>query len=1481
MNSKISPYLKGDWTDERQRSIADSISSQIKSNDKIKESVATLHDINTTSRIRSNPLLHKSSVLSSPDFLNAVNDFRNFLDIQGGSQFTYDVLSGQNIDDLSLASKTTEKVTELCLELSIILDVIHKNALSLNLPAITYPAGETSMEESGSLAVDIRQEIGKNISDSSAELSRTLSEALQIFQQQQQQQQQQFQQQLLQQQQDQQNQQQLLQQQIEEQQRVQEQQQQQQREQQQQQQQQQSDQFRQQLLQQQQQFQQLLQQQGRRRGGDDGDEEREEREEGAEKDDCVRKVAESVATKYTADLTTLFQREENNFQSKIASAKLGTLVFATPPSPIMNLTKLREEYSTFTTQCFSKLTAENNSIMRIFPERIVEVCKSKNLNLMGKYLYIITTAQTEMEDRVKNILSGIFNQIEEFSNNVKQQQQQQAASASSTNPPPPSTPSTTPPVTSMQVCELDDQRTLEKAAIVEAITLANAVLQTTKSASAPSTAAEREIALKLENGKTSIRMEKVDLSSGATGVSDQQKWIDESTSKQELEDFIAEENFVETAHNEMDIGLILDAKKNDPTRDANLRLVKPHGINVQSFPYYVLRTWLGETDILDEDTVHPEYFRQYIDLNWKVEEHEREDTLKALGVSLSDTLAHIKDYYSPSVKNDASKSVPFALNTLLYNIFAIDGGMISSLSRTAFIYRKFLRQSMTDKEVAQGPVRSQLCEATIASLFTACSNLLRSSPLADKVEPRLQEKLAAAAAVDTSTGDMFRIRVCHLMYNFIVAYVNLCNNRINYTLNVLRASGLANKKVVAGKTTKGHTSSSHRFGSYDVTYDFSVLYKILQLQKQNISLLLEKGFNAWESCVAAMAAFTADPSLSISDADQSILFPLEGGEIVIEKHENDAEKNVDMVQELWKETALTLMAKELNSYYNWFIYSKDTDMEKLARVCRMIIGIVKAVLRLTNKAESLVDTNALSDIFKLPVIPIDDTKTLAINIVVFTLNNVIKPWMVSFKQMFRQKDGGVSSAYFSFQNIQQQKHQQTASILDAWACAPGKLTKAAHVFISGYENHIKLKKDDLLWGASMKFPADGRGTVVEGWAQQYNNESVLEDFTDFSIEVNAPASGLLIPPDPLLSSMFGKGNGGSSSSSSSKDNTIIGKGGLILNRQVVGQEQAPPINTSSDTKKIRRDANIEPIIGTPYSVIKASKGVSISVLDDFNEDSPEDFALKTSIINDAIREIGQRMTYTRPIFDHQTQKNIHYSSPKIILEGSDLKNGQRSGQSWAPSSSSLTLASDWNLPSLELLYRELATKQVEKEEEEKSEREEDKGQKLNEKLSFVVNKAIGTIQQQHQYSERGGGMKRYQQHSADQASNGGIDDIELMNSKDATSMRKAKLALAVTNKIAAAAARDGENSSAKPSNFGNRLDEAINPGALLLRRGGGVRGGQTPQSSMLTMFRPGQTGGNSSWWTTNTPLIQRTTSVGNNLVVLVPNLLDSHPPTFN
>ncbi|AUO15165.1 WSSV391 [White spot syndrome virus] len=89
------------------------------------------------------------------------------------------------------------------------------------------------------------------------------------------------------------------------------------------------------------------------------------------------------------------------------------------------------------------------------------------------------------------------------------------------------------------------------------------------------------------------------------------------------------------------------------------------------------------------------------------------------------------------------------------------------------------------------------------------------------------------------------------------------------------------------------------------------------------------------------------------------------------------------------------MAKELNSYYNWFIYSKDTDMEKLARVCRMIIGIVKAVLRLTNKTESLVDTNALSDIFKLPVIPIDDTKTLAINIVVFTLNNVIKPWMVS------------------------------------------------------------------------------------------------------------------------------------------------------------------------------------------------------------------------------------------------------------------------------------------------------------------------------------------------------------------------------------------------------------------------------------------------------------------------------------------------------
>ncbi|AUO15168.1 WSSV394 [White spot syndrome virus] len=44
----------------------------------------------------------------------------------------------------------------------------------------------------------------------------------------------------------------------------------------------------------------------------------------------------------------------------------------------------------------------------------------------------------------------------------------------------------------------------------------------------------------------------------------------------------------------------------------------------------------------------------------------------------------------------------------------------------------------------------------------------------------------------------------------------------------------------------------------------------------------------------------------------------------------------------------------------------------------------------------------------------------------------------------------------------------------------------------------------------------------------------------------------------------------------------------------------------------------------------------------------------------------------------------------------------------------MTLASDWNLPSLELLYRELATKQVEKEEEEKSEREEDKGQKLNE-----------------------------------------------------------------------------------------------------------------------------------------------------------------------
>ena len=364
----------------------------------------------------------------------------------------------------------------------------------------------------------------------------------------------------------------------------------------------------------------------------------------------------------------------------------------------------------------------------------------------------------------------------------------------------------------------------------------------------------------------------------------------------------------------------------------------------------------------------------------------------------------------------------------------------------------------------------------------------------------------------------------------------------------------------------------------------------------------------------------------------------------------------------------------------------------------------------------------------------------------------------------------------------------------------------------------------------------------------YNSPDVVEDFADVSVEGNSSPMGLMVPPDLVLSTLLTR------SETSIQRRGVAGPKGY----RIVAME-APPMWQPA-REKTRSDSLLTTACGSA-TYFKPADGVTISV------PGGGDALRKTVLLKNALRNNNARTTYTRPVFDIQHQRNLHFETPRVTLLGSPYQQLQEYHYQhyrqllWAPTTCASVTGVIWNLPSIKLLYQELTLNRGTK-------REVKTWGNLISTEFLDINRAIGDIEACSVAFEKNN-------------NNTTTSESNLFKNN-----REMAVTSAVNSIISSSPKKDNNQEKRSGGGVYDAIDELALAPALLRRSG---TGHFIPPASMACgMFASPVTGAatviarknyeKKTWWTTDANLIENAAAAAEQFIVLTPSLLDIHPP---
>nr|BDT63440.1 MAG: wsv143-like protein [Sesarmops intermedium nimavirus] len=969
---------------------------------------------------------------------------------------------------------------------------------------------------------------------------------------------------------------------------------------------------------------------------------------------CIEKIANQLSSEYEKETDEWIGNQIYQLATKLANVKSQD-----------DLKKVRDAFHMFISTGYEEISNRTIHLFNTFIDTVMNECK---ITPHSVFLHeSLSKAQDEIDETFKDEIEEFSSKLQEKSDEIQQQQkksdkiQQQLMEVDKEvqqehhhqqQQDMPSSP--------MEVDEknvMDEKFQKAKHELLDAVKWATRTTNAVVNTGISQDTKNRTIIANLEGGNNVIKMEVEDLSADSS----HQVWT-----KKDGSPFLAtkdddQERYVLRAVSEM------KRTAGNLTNSPTLRFVKRHGITTQGFPYYLNRLEFDKTPVF---ITHPEFMRPLVQTATAVLPDlppfdNKEQAFKILASDLMKTLKDTTHSATTTTTTTTSFSpdIPSKLNMLIYNIFVVDANVLRNISAVCYTFRTFLTTRMTSQAVKNEDVRSKLLEATVAILFTACRHVFNSvannnNSAMSQLTQVLERRLAAMASRQNSfsppsAGDEFRVRVCYIMYSYLQKYLRLCIRRVNVCLRSLRSTGLASKKMMAAPQM-AESVGSQRVSSFEVQYDFLMLYKLLSFQSKNISLLSELAFETLKSIIAALAVFVNNAKLPISNLNQKSTIPLTGNEIVLPP--NNGATN-DTIHVIWNITVLNELSKSLTQYLAWLSKNDgEEEPEKLIRVCRAAAGAVITCLKTINNNANVENDDNVKHILA----PVKHThligwtykftKKNAAAAVTTVLTTIIKPKVLEFEKSI----------------ITNTNNSTVGSILASTTKA-GSIAAAAHIFISGFKDYLHDPED--FWGACVLFPPDGEGTELEGWAKAYrSSQDVLEDFSDLSVENNSSVQGLLVPPDFALAHL------NNNIINNSNNNTIRGSNGYDIKTRDGG----PPIWWNNNTEETSKEES---------GLIKLADGVTISV-------PGKDKLRKSVLLTNALRSNYSSMSYTRPVFDTQFQTNVHFETPRLVL----LPRQHQWTCNIGGDASSAVSAAVWNLPSIKLLYQELTLKEEENDE---------------------------------------------------------------------------------------------------------------------------------------------------------------------------------------
>ena len=1152
--------------------------------------------------------------------------------------------------------------------------------------------------------------------------------------------------------------------------------------------------------------------------------------------DCLMAILQRLTTNFNNKSAALVESRMNVMDSKMSLAKLSSL---TKGSPADNLRELNRIFSASMIEAFRDLSTESNNLFTEFYTEAKTSCGVTDTTVLTPFHGVMVSFQTQAETLLTQEMNAFAQQLDNYSKNFHKadadknaraiaqataqatETAKAAAAASSSSS---SSSSATGPVEPMDVDRRDAREEERKKAtddLIYTIKWATAASADVVSSTGGAATRERSITASLDGGSNVTIMGSVDVGNPSEG----QKWTGEIPGKV-ADIYNNEQRRVDETISNVKVSFAPSA-----TTDDNLIYVQRHGINTQSYPYYL--SALSTTDTDKNGTykiMHPEYMRPTLTaagLGRVDTTFEKEMTqLQLLTVDLLQTLSDTASGAIMRVEREERQKrtpVPWRLNMLVFNIFHVDAAIVRQISTACYKFRQYVRKELNGAELKEGKTRSRLLESTIATLFTACRHVLRAAASAQRHNNRqqcrilkltqdLERNAAALASRPTNCnsgrvggGDAIRVHVCYALWKYLTRYLDSCLRRIAAIERVLDESNLAGKRIMA--STHGQSLES-RISTFDIKYDFNILSKLTSFQRKTISELVERGLKSWEVSIAVLAVFTHDNTLPISAENQRSTIPLSGTEKII----NSRPTEEDFVHSMMKLRVLIEMTDLLTYYGQWFSSNNPASAEAIASVCRNAAGAVSVCGE---------DPGPLIRLIK-------DKATFDVAVAKTSAHTAITDVLRKNDQKLKTLTEIKSNVGMGGEN----------AVFNATATGSGSVASTAHVYVSNPPDHLHDESTagggeaETLWSTSLCFPPDGDGTILEGWHKAYADDAaaVMEDVTDTSLEHNIQGYGMLIPPDNSLKYTLARDDG--ERKSTRRGNTIY---------KIRHEATLSPRGLHHHQPQ-QQDVKISNIGGEP-SYLSVVPGVTVSV-------KGGESLRKATLMANALR--NHSVSYTRPIFDIQTQCNVHFEAPRLTLMPQ---------QQWTAALEPSISAMTWNVPSLRLLYQQL----VYEEEEEASS---DLARPLLSDDGSGVGLAITNLQECLEYGEKDSGTKTTLESS--------------VSSNNTTPSAISTAVSAIVNKKRKSVEGDAMSEA---SDFAATINDMMLAPALLRRSSTAI----SPDiSKMCGMFakrgRPTyskESHKRGRWWSSNNTdekILDKATRAARRMVVLTPCILDIHPP---